>query len=63
MVAEAVIGAGLTVLGYVALRVCSTRSAILLGVATGAVTILSGILGWGLVEFICRGAHPTLRLL
>ena len=59
VVAEAIIGVGLAVLGHAALRVCSTRAAMLLGVAVGAVTILGGILGWGLVEFICRGARPN----
>ncbi len=58
MVAEAVIGAGLAVMGHLVLRRCSIRAALLLGAAAGVVTILGGTVGWGLVEFICRGERP-----
>ena len=55
--AEGIIGAGLSVLGYGALRTRPARAA-LLGVPAGLVTILGGTIGWGLVEFLCRGARP-----
>ena len=56
---EAIIGLGLAGLGYVTLRVCTPRVAVRLGAATGVVTILAGTVGWGFVEFICRGARPA----
>ena len=56
--AEAVIGAGLAGLGYGALRTCSPRAAVFFGAAVGLVTIPGGIIGWGAVEFIGRGARP-----
>lgn len=59
---EAIIGAGLSILGYGTLRMCSPRVAVLLGAVSGLVTILGGIVGWGLVEFICRGARPVWHL-
>lgn len=58
VVAEVVIGFGLSLVGYFALRVCSLRATVLLGVAAGAVTILGGVVGWGTVEFLWRGARP-----
>ena len=59
IVAEAVIGAGLALLGYFTLRVCSLRACPLLGAAAGLVTIASGIIGWGTVEFLGRGMRPA----
>ncbi len=59
---EAIIGAGLAILGYGTLRMCSPRVALILGVVTGWVTILGGIVGWGLVEFLCCGARPIWHL-
>ena len=56
--AEALIGAGLAGLGYRALRTCSPRAAVFLGAAVGLVTIPGGVVGWGVVEFIGRGARP-----
>lgn len=56
--AEAVIGSGLALLGHFALRTCSFRTAALVGVVAGLVTIFGGVLGWGLVEFLGRGARP-----
>lgn len=58
LVAEAVIGAGLALLGYFALRVCSLRASLGLGVAAGLVTLVGGIVGWGTVEFLGRGMRP-----
>lgn len=59
VVAEAIIGIGLSVFGYFALRVCSLCATILLGAAAGAVTILAGVAGWGTIEFLWRGARPS----
>ncbi len=59
VLAEAVIGVGLSVFGYFALRVCSLRATVLLGVAAGGVTILGGVAGWGTIEFLWRGARPN----
>lgn len=59
---EAIIGAGLSTLGYGTLRICSPRVAFVLGAVSGLVTIFAGIIGWGLVEFICRGARPVWHL-
>lgn len=59
VVAEAVIGAGLSMVGYFALRVRSLRARILLGIAAGVMTILGGITGWGTVEFLWHGARPS----
>ena len=56
--AEAIIGLGLSALGYGALRVHSLRAAAILGIAAGLTTILGGTVGWGVVEFICQGARP-----
>lgn len=56
--AEGIIGAGLALLGCLAMRVCTERSAVALGTCAGLVTILGGVVGWGAVEFICRGARP-----
>lgn len=58
VVAEAFIGAGLAGLGYVGLRTCSLRAAVLLGAIVGLVTIPGGVVGWGIVEFLGRGARP-----
>ena len=57
IVAEAVIGGGLALLGHFALRARSAREAALLGAAAGLVTILGGLFGWGLVEFLGRGVR------
>ena len=60
IVAEGVIGAGLALMGHFALRArCSGRESVLLGAAAGLTTLLGGTLGWGLVEFLARGARPT----
>lgn len=59
VVAEAVIGAGLALFGYAVLRVCSPRAAVFAGAAAGLMTLLGGVLGWGTVEFIGRGARPV----
>lgn len=60
ILAEGVIGAGLALMGHFALRTrCSGRQAVLLGAAAGLTTLLGGTLGWGLVEFLGRGARPT----
>ena len=60
VVAEAVIGAGLALLGHLSLRTRgSARRAILHGALAGLVTILGGVLGWGLVEFLGRGVRPA----
>ncbi|WP_309721396.1 hypothetical protein [Armatimonas sp.] len=58
IVAEFVIGAGLALWGHSTLRTDSYRRAALLGAVAGLVTVLGGILGWGLVEFLGRGARP-----
>ena len=58
VVAEAVIGVGLSMVGYFALRFCSLRATVLLGTAAGMVTILGGVIGWGTIEFLWRGARP-----
>lgn len=60
VVAEAVIGAGLALLGYFTLRVCSLRASLVLGVAAGLMTIVGGMIGWGTVEFLGRGMRPIL---
>ena len=59
VLAEAIIGAGLAGLGRGALRWCTARAAVGLGLAVGVVTILGGTVGWGVVEFIGRGARPA----
>ena len=60
VVAEAVIGAGLALLGHFALRARTTgRVAVLLGAVGGLATLLGGTLGWGLVEFLGQGARPA----
>lgn len=56
--AEGIIGAGLALLGYLAMRVCTAWSAVTLGACAGLVTLLGGVVGWGAVEFICRGVRP-----
>ncbi|WP_395145058.1 DUF6989 domain-containing protein [Armatimonas sp.] len=58
IVAEAVIGSGLALMGHFALRARSLKNAALIGAAAGLVTIFGGMLGWGLVEFLGRGAVP-----
>lgn len=58
IVAEFVIGAGLALWGHFALRTESYRRAALLGALAGLVTVFGGLLGWGLVEFLGRGARP-----
>ena len=55
VVAEAVIGVVLAFLGHFALRARSVREAVLLGSGAGLLTILGGMIGWGLVEFLGRG--------
>ena len=60
VVAEAVIGAGLALLGHLALRARTTGwAAVLLGALGGLTTLLGGTLGWGLVEFLGQGARPA----
>ena len=59
VVAEAVIGVGLAGLGYRVLRGCTLLAACRLGVAAGLTAILGGTVGWGVVEFIGRGARPA----
>jgi hypothetical protein len=59
IVAEFVIGAGLALWGHFTLRTECYRRAAQLGAMAGLVTVLGGILGWGLVEFIGRGARPV----
>ncbi len=58
VLAEAIIGTGITGLGYGVLRVCTPRAALWLALIAGLMTILGGTVGWGVVEFIGRGAHP-----
>ena len=58
VVAEAVIGVGLALLGHLVLRGGSWRTAGLLGVAAGGWMILGGVVGWGTVEFLGRNAQP-----
>ncbi len=58
VVAEAVIGVGLALLGHLVLRGSSWRTAVLLGVATGGWMIVGGVVGWGTVEFLGRNARP-----
>lgn len=58
IVAEALIGAALALLGYFALAARSLRQALGIGALAGLATILGGLVGWGLVEFIGRGARP-----
>lgn len=58
MVAEAVIGAGLALMGFGVLRARDWRTLLLYGTAAGLATILGGTAGWGLVEFLCRGERP-----
>lgn len=59
VVAEALIGAGLALLGHLALRSRPLPGAAILGASTGLVTILGGVIGWGLIEFIGQGARPA----
>jgi hypothetical protein len=59
IVAEFVIGAGLALWGHFTLRTDSYPRAALLGALAGLVTIFGGLLGWGLVEFLGRGARPS----
>lgn len=59
VLSEGLIGAGLALMGRFTLRSCSPPRAILLGAGAGLMTIPGGVLGWGLVEFIGRGARPT----
>ena len=58
VVAEAVIGVGLALLGHLVLRDGSWQRAALLGVAAGGWMILGGVVGWGTVEFLGRNARP-----
>ena len=58
VVAEAVIGIGLALLGYLILSGGSWRTAVPLGAATGVWMILGGVVGWGTVEFLGRHARP-----
>lgn len=62
VLAEAIIGVSLTALGCGAMRRCTLRGACGLGLAAGLMTILGGTVGWGLVEFIGRGARPAWPL-
>lgn len=62
IVAEFVIGAGLALWGHFTLRTESYRRAALLGALAGLVTVLGGLVGWGLVEFLGRGARPVWPL-
>jgi hypothetical protein len=59
IVAEFVIGAGLALWGHMTLQTRSLPRAALLGAAAGLVTIVGGLMGWGLVEFLGRGAVPV----
>lgn len=59
IVAEFVIAAGLALWGATVLQTTCLRRAALLGALTGLVTILGGLVGWGLVEFVGRGARPV----
>ena len=59
VLAEAIIGAGLVVLGYSVLRWCAAHAAVELGLVIGLVMTLDGTVGWGVVEFISRGAQPA----
>lgn len=59
IVAEAVIGSGLALMGHFALRAPSLKNAAVIGAAAGLVTIFGGMLGWGLVEFLGRGVRPV----
>ena len=58
VVAEAVIGAGLALLGRLVLRGGSWWAVVLFGVAAGGWMILGGVVGWGTVEFLGRNARP-----
>ena len=58
IVAEALIGAVLALLGHFALASSSLRQAASLGALAGIATIVGGLVGWGLVEFLGRGARP-----
>ena len=62
VVAEAIIGVGLAILGHLVLRIGSLRAAFPFGAAAGMVTIFGGVVGWGMVEFICRHARPAWPL-
>ena len=58
IVCEAFIGAGIALWGYWNLRQSNLKASLVLGLAAGVLIIFSGILGWGLVEFLARGARP-----
>lgn len=59
VVAEALIGAALAFLGFFALRARSRLHAFGLGALAGLATLGGGLMGWGIVEFLGRGARPT----
>lgn len=59
VVAEALIGAALALMGYAALQMRSRVQALGLGVLGGLTTMMGGLIGWGLVEFLGRGARPS----
>jgi hypothetical protein len=58
IVAETIIAGGFAIWGHTVLRIRSPSLALLLGAVCGFITILGGILGWGLVEFTIRGMRP-----
>lgn len=58
IVAEALIGAALALLGHFALQARSLVSALGWGALAGLATVGGGLVGWGLVEFLGRGARP-----
>ena len=59
IVAEFVIGAGLALWGHLTLEARSLKAAALLGAVAGLITVIGGLVGWGLVEFLGRGARPV----
>jgi hypothetical protein len=58
IVAELIIAGSLALWGRAVLRTDSTAVAIGLGAAAGMATIIGGVIGWGSIEFLLRGARP-----
>lgn len=58
IVAELIIAGSLALWGRAILRTDSTAVAMGLGAAAGMATIIGGVIGWGSIEFLLRGARP-----
>jgi hypothetical protein len=58
ILAESMIGGGIALMGYHAMRASSIGRAMVIGNIAGSATIFGGMIGWGAVEFIGRGVRP-----